>query len=152
MTRPLVTTPSPARLDRREFLCAAGLALAACLPACASVLAIPVFPENGRIVLRFLQHPALLERGGHLRLRPEGTTEPIYVLALDDGEYTALSPICTHQGCTVDISGDRLICPCHGSTYDRRGVVLRGPAPQALRRYPVMRTEDALIIELGAGA
>jgi Rieske Fe-S protein len=141
----------PLRLDRREFVRLAGLALAAGLPGCASVLAIPVEPEGGRIVLRFLQYPALLERGGHLRLRPAGSADVIYVLVLDDGEHAALSPICTHQGCTVDISGDRLICPCHGSTYDRRGEVLRGPAPQALRRYRLTRTEEGLIIELGAG-
>jgi Rieske Fe-S protein len=151
---PLPARSRSRRVDRRAFVLrvAASLPLATLLPGCASLATVTVQPEAGRVRLRFLQHPGLLEPGGHVRVRPEGDASPIYVLALDDGGWAALSPICTHQGCTVDISGSRLVCPCHGSTYDREGNVLRGPAPQALRRFPVERTSDGITIDLRAQA
>jgi Rieske Fe-S protein len=137
-------------IDRRAFVSiVAALPVATLVGGCASLAAVPVTPEQGRVRLRFLHHPALLEPGGSLRIRPEGEASSVYVLALDNGQFAALSPICTHQGCTVDIGGSHLICPCHGSTYDRDGTVVRGPAPESLRRFPVERTEDGLIIDLG---
>lgn len=136
--------------DRRQFLGrVATLALGALLPGCASVVAVPVTPENGRIGLLFLHHPVLRESGGFLRVRADAGPGLLYVLALGNGEFAAVSPICTHQGCTVDISGTHLICPCHGSTYDRTGQVVRGPAPRSLVRYDVTVAEDGLTIDLG---
>jgi Rieske Fe-S protein len=75
------------------------------------------------------------------------------VLALGDGAFSALSPICTHLGCTVDIQGARLVCPCHGSTYDREGKVLLGPAERALTRMPARLSADGILtIDLATGA
>ena len=137
-------------IGRRAFVSrVASFSVGTVLAGCASVGAIPVSPEDGRVYLRFLHHPSLLEPGGSLRIRPEGDSTPVYVLALDDDEFAAVSPICTHQGCTVDIAGRHLVCPCHGSTYERDGTVVRGPAPQSLHRFPVERTDAGLIIDLG---
>jgi Rieske Fe-S protein len=80
---------------------------------------------------------------------PDGWSDPLYLLVLDGGGYAALSSICTHRGCTVDLGGPGLACPCHGSQYDREGQVTRGPASRALRRYPVRAAGDELIIEVG---
>lgn len=138
-------------MGRRTFVSSvAALSVGALFSGCASVAAVPVTPEQGRVRLRFLHHPALLEPGGSLRIRPAGESLPVYVLALDNGEYAAVSPICTHQGCTVDIAGRHLVCPCHGSTYERDGTVVRGPAPESLRRFPVQRTDDGIIVNVGA--
>jgi Rieske Fe-S protein len=140
-------------IGRRAFVsCVAAISVGTLLTGCASLAAIPVTPEDGRVRLRFLHHPTLLEPGGSLRIRPDGESSPVYVLALDDGGFAALSPICTHQGCTVDIAGRHLVCPCHGSTYERDGTVVRGPAPEPLRRFPVERTDDGVIIDLGGAA
>jgi Rieske Fe-S protein len=70
------------------------------------------------------------------------------VLRLDDGQFAVISPICTHQGCTVDIQGPRLVCPCHGSTYDREGRVLRGPAQRSLTRFTTAVSDGALVIDV----
>jgi Rieske Fe-S protein len=138
-------------IGRRAFVSSvAAVSVGSMLTGCASLAAIPVTPEDGRVLLRFLHHPTLLEPGGSLRIRPEGASSPVYVLALDDGGFAALSPICTHQGCTVDIAGRHLVCPCHGSTYARDGTVVRGPAPESLRRFPVERTDDGVVVDLGA--
>lgn len=137
--------------DRREFVRSGSAALAiVLLPACASLVTRRVPLENGRIRLSLRQHPELGEPRGSLRLIPEGWEDPVYLLALDGGGFAALSSICTHRGCTVDISGQGLACPCHGSQYDREGQVTRGPANRALTRYPVRTMGDDLIIDVGA--
>lgn len=64
------------------------------------------------------------------------------------GEFFALSLICTHLGCTVRITGDELVCPCHGSRFDRTGQVLSGPAPRALTRMPLQIEGETLKVSL----
>lgn len=134
------------RCSRRGFLeaCAAGT-LALLLASCASLVARRVTPVNGKIELALRQYPELARPGGSLKLLPAGSQEPVYVLVLDDGEIAALSPICTHLGCTVDIQGPQLVCPCHGSTYDRSGAVLRGPAARSLSRYRTGIVSEGII-------
>ena len=133
-------------LDRRDFLalcagCAAGFALGGC----ASLVARPVTPVNGRIALALAHYPELAEPLGSIKLLPEGHDAPVYVLVQGDGRLVALSPICTHLGCTVEIEGARLVCPCHGSTYDRAGAVLQGPAQHPLRRYRTTLADDGVL-------
>lgn len=145
-------------LDRRQFICvcargvacAAGAAAAAgaALAGCASVVARRVALADGRVHLSLLQHPELAEPGGAIKILPDGQDEPLYVLRDDDGQFSVLSPICTHRGCTVELEGARLVCPCHGSTYDRAGRVLQGPAPRPLTRYPADLSGGVLIIDL----
>ena len=49
--------------------------------------------------------------------------------------YTA---ICTHKGCTVDVNGAKLKCPCHGSEYNAlTGAVTNGPATEDLASIKV---------------
>jgi len=139
------------RLDRRRFLgvCACAFAGTALANGCASLAIRHVESVNGRLMLPLLQYPELTEAGGSLAVAPRGQDAPIFVFALVERRFVALSPICTHLGCTVEIQGDRLICPCHGSTYDREGRVLRGPAERALHSYPATLTRgDILEIEL----
>lgn len=141
-------------IDRREFvgICACALAGLA-VGGCASLVTRTVVPDGDRVELSLARYPELAERGGSLKILPRGETEPIYVLAQDDGSFAALSPICTHLGCTVEIEGERLVCPCHGSTYDRAGDVLRGPAERPLTRYRTSVSRDGVVtIELRGAA
>lgn len=64
---------------------------------------------------------------------PEG--DPVLLARTSETEVTAVSPVCTHEGCTVEPSGE---CPCHGSRFDpRTGEVLGGPAGSALGQVAV---------------
>ncbi len=65
-----------------------------------------------------------------------------------DKGYIALSRVCTHLGCLVDYQKDkkRLLCPCHGGTYDLAGNVLGGPPPKPLPQFPVKVERDSIII------
>ena len=154
--------PSDTCESRRHFLGACASAVGSlrvvsiCAPvvlgACASVVTRPVTPINGRITLELTRYPELTKPGGSLKVMPDGAANPVYVLALGDGSYAALSPICTHLGCTVDIQGQRLVCPCHGSTYDRAGKVLQGPAERPLARLATnLSSTGVLTIDLTSG-
>ncbi|GFO61918.1 cytochrome b6 [Geomonas silvestris] len=60
------------------------------------------------------------------------------VALMREGERVyALSLICTHLGCTVNVTPGDIVCPCHGSSFDRDGRVLKGPADLPLRRLAV---------------
>lgn len=131
---------------RRAFLGRSLGALAALsLPGCAAAAVVSVPAAGGRVRVRPSDHPALTSAGGALKLRAEGSEVPVYLLAVEGG-YVALSPVCTHLGCIVGIQGERLVCPCHGSTYDQRGRVLRGPAERPLRVFPVQSEPDGTLL------
>ncbi len=144
---------TPVCIGRREFVGRSiGAVLAATmLEGCASLVTRTVTPVDGALRLALAHYPELTAEGGSLKVVPKGAAEPIYVLALGSGRYVALSPICTHLGCTVEIEQSRLVCPCHGSNYDREGRVLKGPAERALASYRVeLTTDDVLVIDLRA--
>ncbi|MEA3464868.1 MAG: Rieske (2Fe-2S) protein [Thermodesulfobacteriota bacterium] len=69
-----------------------------------------------------------------------------FALIRKQGEVYALSLVCTHLGCTLSVTPQELICPCHGSTFDRYGVVTRGPADQSLPRLRLQRQGDQWLI------
>lgn len=139
-------------LRRREFLglCAC-VAAGSMLGACASVLVRQVPVANGRVELSLVQYPELSQAGAALQILPEGQKQPLIVIVDANGKHSVISSECTHKGCTVEVQGERIVCPCHGSTYDRKGDVLKGPAQRSLQRYPSRLTSDGvLIIELAS--
>ena len=142
-------------MNRRDFLGAAGCGLLAV--GCASLVTHAVTPVDGVITLDPAALPELAKAGGAVRIQPAGHPEPVYVLRADDAHgkavFNAVSPICTHRGCTVEAQGAVLVCPCHGSTYSRTGTVLRGPADRPLRTYQTITGADGRVeIRLRSGS
>jgi cytochrome b6-f complex iron-sulfur subunit len=58
----------------------------------------------------------------------------------------AFSLVCTHLGCTVEQKNGEYECPCHGSKYNDKGDVTRGPANTALKKLRVEINETGNII------
>jgi Rieske Fe-S protein len=59
--------------------------------------------------------------------------QPDILIRQSDGTLTALSAVCTHQGCTVAYEGGQIVCPCHGGIFNARtGAVEGGPPPEPL--------------------
>ena len=90
--------------------------------------------------------------GGVLRVSAPGSGDPVYIQQPRAGQYTALSGVCSHSGCTVNPPKDgRFVCPCHNSCFDAAtGALLQGPATKALARFGITRSGDQL--HLGAEA
>lgn len=62
-----------------------------------------------------------------------------YLVCQEDGSFLALSKTCTHLGCTVPWNEEKqqFTCPCHGSTFDSKGLVMAAPATRPLDYYPL---------------
>jgi cytochrome b6-f complex iron-sulfur subunit len=79
-------------------------------------------PPGSAVMFKFGSHPAMLIH--HL-----------------DGEWVALTAVCTHLGCTLPLykPGEaRIVCACHGGQYDpKTGQNVAGPPPRPLQKYIV---------------
>jgi Rieske Fe-S protein len=157
---PSVESDTQSELSRRDFLSATSLALLSCLlaPACGGGGDGPVGPggsvspppagsvsfSNGLVTVKVGLVPALSAGNGHLVIAATDADRraEVVVINLGGGVFRAFTSVCTHEGCTVSgYTNGRLVCPCHGSEYDQRGVPVAGPAPAPLREYPT--TYDA---------
>ena len=65
----------------------------------------------------------------------------VFIFANDDGLH-AISSVCTHLGCIVNIAEWGFQCPCHGSKYNENGKVIGGPAPRSLAWLEISRNVD----------
>ena len=68
------------------------------------------------------------------------------VLVLREGDLIfAIHDRCSHRGCSLSdgsAEGDEIVCPCHGSRFDRRdGSVRRGPATAPQPAFAVRRRD-----------
>ena len=74
-------------------------------------------------------------------------TDAILFKTKDEKVY-ALSRICTHEGCSVDfdLAQNKLICPCHGATYEAPdGNVISGPTQRSLKKINVKVDGDNIL-------
>jgi glycine/D-amino acid oxidase-like deaminating enzyme/nitrite reductase/ring-hydroxylating ferredoxin subunit len=92
--------------------------------------------ENADVVKRFVGDRLRTETRSVADLGPgqaavvvEGA-ERVAAYRDEDGTLHAVSPICTHMGCTVtwNTAETTWDCPCHGSRFSCDGAVVQGPA------------------------
>ena len=142
--------PPSARTPRRrvvEFLLGGGLF--------ASLVSF-VYP-----VLRYLVPPRVADLGGDEvvaskigDLKPNGSkifrfgTRPALLLMTAEGEYRALSAVCTHLSCTVQYRNDlhEIWCACHNGLYDLNGRNISGPPPRPLEASQVHVRGDEIVV------
>ena len=74
----------------------------------------------------------------------------VIIINTGGGNFSALSSICTHQGCTVAFNPGtgNIQCPCHGSVYTTAGAVVSGPAPSPLTAYTATLAGTTLTVKL----
>lgn len=84
---------------------------------------------NSGKIFQFGRHPALLILG-------------------PDGEYRAMSDICTHMGCALRYlpTMQQVWCSCHSGFFDLEGRVVSGPPPRPLERYLVQVRGSEIIV------
>lgn len=81
-------------------------------------------------------------------VRNDALQYPICVYRFSDEAYSALWMKCAHQGAELQVAGDALQCPAHGSEFNNQGRVTNGPASSNLRTFPVTVTNNELFIDL----
>jgi len=64
----------------------------------------------------------------------------------EGNDIYALSLVCTHLGCAVNVTTRELICPCHGSVFGRSGEVFKGPADRPLARLAVEEYGEFIVV------
>ncbi len=142
--------------DRRTFIKSASkisisvgcLGGALSLESCVANYLVAASESDDRITIE----KALFKDETTAKLRPFVTVqsskfkESIYLGGLQDENYLAVLLQCTHKGCSVRPSGDLLICPCHGSEFDRTGKVLKSPAEENLSQFRITYDERLVYI------
>ena len=111
---------------------------------------------GGYLLGRFLRPPrrsaTLLARVADADIPQRGALvyrSSRFAIVREGGQVYAVSLICTHLGCTVNVSDSRLSCPCHGSVFGRDGRVVRGPAQQPLARLQLQRQQEMWLVFRG---
>ena len=109
-----------------------------------------------------LTSPAAFTRVGALSDFPLKTGKrvtvndrPVMIANTQEGGLTAISAICTHEGCIVGWNnvGGYMECPCHQGSYSpKNGRVLSGPPPRPLAKYEIEVRGDEVFVGRPLGA
>lgn len=137
--------PSIAAPGRRAVLVAgatglgaAGLTLSACSSGGGSVAVPSDTGTPGQVLGKVSDVPV----GGALYVEASN----VILTQQQAGTVKCLSAVCTHEGCSVSlVQGSDLVCPCHNSTFDLSGAVLKGPATSPLADVPVTVNGDEVL-------
>ena len=112
-------------------------------------------------VLRYLAPPPVSDLGGdevvaarvgELKANSSKVfrfgSRPGLLLMTAEGEYRALSAVCTHLSCTVQYRGDlrQVWCACHNGLYDLNGRNVSGPPPRPLEVFQVHVRGDEIVV------
>jgi len=73
------------------------------------------------------------------------TDKKVMIFADADGLF-AISSVCTHLGCIVNLTEWGFLCPCHGSKYTPDGKVIAGPAPRPLEWHEISQEVDGTLV------
>lgn len=145
-------------MNRKDFLvnactaCLSVTALSAFLPSCSSTRYIPgTLATDGLTISK--DEFIIVKKGSpayrsFIVIKNDTLQYPVCVYRFSDQEYTALWMRCAHQGAELQVSGDSLQCPAHGSEFSNKGMVTTGPADNNLRTFPVRVTNNEVFIDL----
>jgi nitrite reductase/ring-hydroxylating ferredoxin subunit len=142
-------------MERKAFLktcgfaCLSGTAFVTMLESCGSTKIISGTISGSDLVIPastfFLKENKFRK---YVVVQHEKLQYPICLYRFDENKYSALLMRCTHQGTELQVFGDKLECPAHGSAFNNKGVVQNGPASSNLRSFPVIIQHDQINISL----
>ena len=136
------TNQEPAELNRRKFFIRLGTGSLAVAGVGASAFAVQYLSPN---VLYEASPVVSVGRPEHYPL-DSVTLDPrfgIFIVRSTEGFY-AMSAVCSHLGCLTvwKQESGTISCPCHGSTFQRDGSIIAGPAPKPLIWLKMWMTDD----------
>jgi nitrite reductase/ring-hydroxylating ferredoxin subunit len=145
-----------ARLDRRQVIGGIGIAAAAAAAAAVggvvvdrellsptSSSSVPtaqeLIPDEGH--WQAVLDAGKLANGG---VAPFATASTVGFVVKDGGNLSAISGVCTHQGCLLrhNAADGRLDCPCHRASFSLQGDVLRQQFSKPLAPLPHIQVRE----------
>jgi cytochrome b6-f complex iron-sulfur subunit len=121
-------------LSRREFLSRSTLAVAgvaALAAGCGDGQFGPtaLTPTTNTISVKVASLPGLATVGQPVKLPYGSGPEAVLIAVKRTGlsTFAAVSTVCTHQGCEIDVTGTTFECFCHHSRFDGDGHVTGQP-------------------------
>jgi Rieske Fe-S protein len=142
-------------MERKAFLktcgfaCLAGMIPGMLLEGCSdSKMIAATMDQSGLIVPLTVFDEGKSSFKKYVVVKHDKLKYPVCVYRFNEKEYSALLMRCTHQGAELQVFGDRLECPAHGSQFSNTGAVKNGPADTNLRSFPVHIRNDQLHIIL----
>jgi len=100
--------------------------------------------ENNELVIPL----SLFETGNLQFVRVKKWYYDIAVHKEEDETYTAILMKCTHMDNQLNITGSGFRCSLHGSEFDKKGEILKGPAEIPLKTYTTITDNDNLLIKI----
>jgi Rieske Fe-S protein len=147
-------------MNRKNFIktcglsCLGGAALSSLLQSCGVTKTLSGNIKDSDLIVALTDFETKAGNDIHYKkyivVNNEQLQYPICVYRLNEKKYSALWMRCTHQGAELQVFGDKLQCPAHGSEFDNSGKVLNSPADIALRSFPIIIENDQLKISLKA--
>jgi Rieske Fe-S protein len=142
-------------MERKAFLktcgfaCLSGSVLISALEGCGSSKMVAGTIDSSNLVV---PESVFLEKNGsflkYVVVSHPQLKYPVCLYRFTATQYTALLMRCTHQGAELQVFGDRLECPAHGSQFSDTGQVKNGPADTNLRSFPVITQNSQILISL----
>lgn len=133
-------------MNRKEFIMKCGLA--AIVSGCAGTKYLNVPIEGDSLVVPVQSFVTAEKTLKYIVVHNDKLEYPICLYRFSETEYKALLMRCTHQGTELQVFGDRLQCPAHGSEFSNNGSVQNGPADTPLRTFNVTVLTDTVKIRL----
>ena len=141
-------------MERKEFLktcglaCLGGSVVMGALEGCGTSKMVAGTISNSNLVVPLASFQNKNSFNKYIVVQQEQLKYPVCVYRFSETEYSALLMRCTHQGAELQVFGDKLECPAHGSVFTDTGKVQNGPADTNLRSFPVIVQNDQLLISL----
>ena len=145
--------------SRREFiklscgmcmsLAGAGIA-AGILQGCTSIPLVAATPDKGKVSLQI----SAFEKSNLVLLRPKNLGNDVLIVRekkdASEFNYHSLLMQCTHQQQPLNVSGNSIHCPAHGSEFDLEGNVTKEPALRPLKKFITAVDGDTITIDLNS--
>ena len=128
--------------------CLSGTMLVGLLEGCAGSKIVAGTINNSDLVIPAASFSDKSSFRKYVVVQHDSLKYPVCVYRFSATEYTALFMRCTHQGAELQVFGDKLECPAHGSAFNNKGQVENGPADTNLRTFPVVAQNNQLLISL----
>lgn len=124
-------------MDRKEFIktcgmfCLGTVGMSALMQSCATTHYYAANELSGQYIKVKLTEFTLNKNQQavnrrYVLVRSEQLKFPIFLYKISNSEYSALWMECTHMGAELSAHGDYLVCPAHGSEFDKTGQVMQG--------------------------